>query len=147
MINKVILIGNLGRDPEIRHLEGGVSVGKFSLATNESYMDKKGEWQNLTEWHEVVVWRGLAERAEKSLKKGMQVFIEGKIRTRKWQDNEGKDRYMTEIVANTLKILEKRDRDESTNYASSFPTREEPGAIDETSSSRSTEDKIDDLPF
>jgi len=95
----------------------------------------------------VVVWRGLAERAEKSLKKGMQVFIEGKIRTRKWQDNEGKDRYMTEIVANTLKILEKRDRDESTNYASSFPTREEPGAIDETSSSRSTEDKIDDLPF
>jgi len=146
MINKVLLIGNLGRDPEIRHLESGASVGKFSVATNESYKDKSNEWQTITEWHEVVVWRALAERAEQSLKKGMQVYVEGKLRTRKWQDQEGKDRYTTEVVANTFRILERRERSESGNYGSDFPAAEEPSpqkpAVDQ-----SPEDKIDDLPF
>ncbi|MGB4846627.1 MAG: single-stranded DNA-binding protein [Saprospiraceae bacterium] len=79
MVNKVILIGNLGRDPEVRYLEGNVAVAKFSVATNESYKDKKGDWQTATEWHDVVAWRALAERAEKQLKKGSQVFVEGKL--------------------------------------------------------------------
>lgn len=146
MINKVILIGNLGRDPEVRHLESGATVGKFSVATNESYRDKSNEWQTITEWHEVVVWRALADRAEQSLKKGMQVYVEGKLRTRKWQDQEGKDRYTTEVVANTFRILEKRERSDSNEYGSGFPQMEEPSepkpAIDQ-----SPEDKIDDLPF
>ncbi|MFN5364809.1 MAG: single-stranded DNA-binding protein, partial [Bacteroidota bacterium] len=79
MINKVTLIGNLGGDPEVRHLDNGTAVGRFSLATNENYRDKDGNWQKLTEWHNIVVWRDLAERSEKLLKKGMQVYVEGKI--------------------------------------------------------------------
>ena len=88
MINKVIIIGNLGKDPEVRHLDSGVVVAKFPVATNESYKDKSGEWKTLTEWHDVVVWRNLAERAERTLSKGKLVFIEGKITKRKWQDKE-----------------------------------------------------------
>ena len=109
MINKVFLIGNLGRDPEVRYLEGNVAVAKFSVATNESYKDKKGDWQTVTEWHDVVAWRALAERAEKQLKKGSQVFIEGKLTHRKYQDKEGIDRYVTEVVANNFRILDRRD--------------------------------------
>lgn len=109
MVNKVILIGNLGRDPEVRYLEGNVAVAKFSVATNESYKDKKGEWQTQTEWHDVVCWRALAERAEKQLKKGSQVFIEGKLSHRKYQDKDGNDRYVTEVVANSFRVLDRRD--------------------------------------
>ena len=109
MVNKVILIGNLGRDPEVRYLEGNVAVARFSVATNESYKDKKGEWQTNTEWHEVVVWRALAERAEKQLKKGSQVFIEGKLTHRMYQDKDGNDRYVTEVVAQSFRILDRRD--------------------------------------
>ncbi len=109
MINKVTLIGNLGRDPEVRHFENGSMVAKFSVATNESYRDKNGEWQTNTEWHDIVVWRGLAERAEKSLKKGSLVYIDGKLTHRKYQDKDGNDRYITEVVANTFRLLEKRE--------------------------------------
>jgi single-strand DNA-binding protein len=109
MVNKVFLIGNLGRDPEVRYLEGNVAVAKFSVATNESYKDKKGDWQTVTEWHDVVAWRALAERAEKQLKKGSQVFVEGKLTHRKYQDKEGIDRYVSEVVANSFKILDRRD--------------------------------------
>ena len=125
MINKVVLIGNLGRDPEIRRLENGSAVGKFSIATNENYKDKAGEWQTQTEWHDIVVWRHLAERAEKDLKKGKLVYVEGKLTHRKWQDKEGVDRYTTEVVANVLRLLEKRES--SGNYnQSNFPTEEPP---------------------
>jgi len=109
MINKVTLIGNLGRDPEIRHFENGSMVAKFSLATNENYRDKEGEWQTNTEWHDIVVWRSLAERAEKTLKKGSLVYIDGKLTHRKYQDKDGNDRYITEVVANTFRLLEKRE--------------------------------------
>jgi len=119
MINKVTLIGNLGRDPEVRQLESGTSVANFSVATNENYRDKNGEWQTITEWHNIVAWRGLAERAERDLKKGGMVYIEGKISTRKWQDKDGNDRYSTDIVANLLRSLEKR---ESSGTNSNFPT-------------------------
>jgi len=110
MINKVILVGNLGKDPEVRHFEGNSSVASFSVATSESYLDKTTqERKTQTEWHNVVMWNGLAGVAEKYLKKGSQVYIEGKLTTRKWQDKEGNDRYTTEIVARTMKMLGSRD--------------------------------------
>ncbi|MBL7775741.1 MAG: single-stranded DNA-binding protein [Saprospiraceae bacterium] len=122
MINKVTLIGNLGADPEVRHLESGVQVARFSVATNESYKDKDGNFQTLTEWHNVVAWRELAERAEKMLKKGMLVYIDGKISYRKYTTQEGQDRYVTDIVANTFRLLERR---ENSGFESRFPSADE----------------------
>ncbi len=124
MYNKVILIGNLGADPDVRTLDSGTKVAKFSLATNENYQDTAGEWQKKTEWHNVIAWRYMAEKAERDFKKGMMVFIEGKVTYRKWQDQEGKDRYSTDIVASTVKMLEKREGGGS-GYANSFPTAED----------------------
>ena len=119
MINKVILVGNLGKDPEVRHFEGNSAVASFSVATSESYMDKTtGERKTQTEWHNVVMWNGLANVAEKYLKKGSQVYIEGKLTTRKWQDKEGNDRYTTEVVARTMKMLGSRDGGSSYNMPS-----------------------------
>lgn len=109
MVNRVILIGNLGKDPEIRRLENGAVVAKFTLATNESYRDKEGEWQTQTEWHDIIAWRQLAERAESSLKKGTTVYVEGKLTHRTWQDQDGNPRRTTEVVANYFRILSKRD--------------------------------------
>lgn len=146
MVNRVILIGNLGREPEVRHLESGSVVAKFPVATNESYKDKAGEWQTITEWHDIVVWRQLAERAERDLKKGSLVYIEGKLTKRKWQDKDGNDRYTTEVVANTFRLLERRDA----NRASNFPTAEdEIPAVKESAPQPSVEaDQVeDDLPF
>ena len=94
-VNKVILVGNLGKDPEVRYLDSGVAVANFSLATTENYKNKQGEKVSQTEWHNIVLWRGLAEVAEKWLKKGSSVYIEGKIRTNKWEDKEGNTRYNT----------------------------------------------------
>ncbi|MES2140555.1 MAG: single-stranded DNA-binding protein [Bacteroidota bacterium] len=108
-LNKVILVGNLGKDPEVRHLEGGVAVASFSLATSEGYKDKSGQRIEQTEWHNIVVWRGLAESAEKYLKKGMSIYVEGKLRTRSWDDKDGHKRYMTEIVGDTFTILSKKE--------------------------------------
>lgn len=104
-VNKVILIGNLGKDPEVRHLEGGVAVARFPIATSETFKDKSGQRQERTEWHNVVLWRGLAEVAEKYLRKGQSVFIEGKIRTNNYQDKDGIQRYSTEIVADNMTML------------------------------------------
>jgi single-strand DNA-binding protein len=122
MVNKVILVGNLGRDPEIRRLENGAVVAKFSVATNESYKDKSGEWQTLTEWHEIIVWRALAERAESQLKKGAQVYLEGKLTHRSWQDQDGNKRKTTEVVANTFRLLGKRDSERSGDGGGYFPS-------------------------
>lgn len=104
-VNKVILIGNLGKDPEVRHLEGGVTRVTFSLATSESYKDKNGNKVEHTEWHNIILWRGIAEVAEKYLKKGSLVYIEGRIKTRTWDDKDGNKRYTTEIVAENLSLL------------------------------------------
>ncbi len=112
-VNKVILVGNLGKDPEVRHLEGGAAVANFTLATTETYKDKAGNRQEQTEWHNIVVWRGLAEIAEKYLKKGMTIYIEGKLRTRSWDDKEGHKRYTTEIVGDTFTILSKKENNTS----------------------------------
>lgn len=104
-VNKVILVGNTGKDPEVRHLESGVSVASFPMATTETYRNKSGEKVSNTEWHNVVLWRGLAEIAERYIKKGTQLYIEGKIRTRSWDDKEGNKRYTTEIVGDVLQLL------------------------------------------
>ena len=114
-VNKVILVGNLGKDPEIRHLEGGAAVANFTLATTEVYKDKTGTRQEQTEWHNIVVWRGLAEVAEKYLKKGMTIYVEGKLKTRSWDDKEGHKRYTTEVVGDTFTILSKKESSSSGN--------------------------------
>ena len=157
MVNKVTLIGRLGADPEVRRLENGAAVAKLNLATNENYRDKNGEWQKLTEWHNVVVWRWLAERAEQYLKKGSLVYIEGKLTTRKWQDKDGNDRYTTEVVGNVMKSLDRRE-DSGSGYASSFPgVQDAPPAPQRTNTAAATtpvtpatpaaDAAEDDLPF
>ncbi len=104
-VNKVILIGRLGANPEIRHTQGGGAVGSFTLATNESWTDKNGQKQDRTEWHKIVVWGKLAELCGQYLSKGRQCFLEGKLQTRQWQDKEGQTRYTTEVVASTVQFL------------------------------------------
>ena len=106
-LNKVTLIGNLGNDPEITLLESNISVAKFSLATAETYKDDKGESHTQTEWHSIILWRGLAEIAGKYLHKGSLVYLEGKIKTRNFVDKEGKTRYVTEIIGESLIMLDK----------------------------------------
>ena len=148
MINKVTLIGNLGRDPEIRHFEGGSKVTKFSVATNENYQDRGGQWQTRTEWHEVVLWAGQAERAEKTLKKGHLVYVEGKITSRKWQDKEGNDRYTTEIVGSYFRSLEKRESGASESFPSNdFPSIEDHFASAPMDQGQQPMSDEDDLPF
>ncbi len=150
MINKVTLIGNLGKDPEVRRLESGAAVARLTVATNESYKDKSGDWQTLTEWHTVICWRNLAERAEKQLKKGSLVYLEGKLSTRKWTDKDGNDRYSTEVIANTFRSMERR---ENTNTggggfpsANDEPTRNNNNASPNVSNNEPPA-ADDDLPF
>jgi single-strand DNA-binding protein len=113
MINKVILVGRLGKDPEIRSTPGGNTLAKFSLATDERFTDKSGEKQDRTEWHNIVVWGKLAEICGQYLRKGKLVYLEGSIRTDSWDDKEsGQKKYRTEIIANTMKMLDKRGDDE-----------------------------------
>jgi single-strand DNA-binding protein len=109
-VNKVILIGNLGKDPEITRLESGVKKAAFSLATTEVYRNKEGEKVNHTEWHNIVLWRGLAEVAENYLKKGNSVFIEGRIRKREYEDKDGVKRYITDIMGDNLTMLSSGQR-------------------------------------
>ena len=131
-VNKVILVGNLGKDPEVKYLDNGVAVANFSLATTEKYKNKEGEKVSQTEWHNIVLWRGLAEVAEKYLKKGASVYIEGKIKTRKWEDKDGNTRYNTEILADNMTMLGgKKDSQENPIN----PPQE------------TASDKADDLPF
>ena len=108
-VNKVILIGNLGKDPEVRFMPNGDAVCNFSIATTDSWKDKNGEKQERTEWHNIVMYRKLAEIAGEYLKKGRPIFIEGRLQTRKWQTKEGQDRYTTEIIADRMQMLGDRD--------------------------------------
>lgn len=110
-VNKVILVGNLGKDPETRYMPNGEAVTNITLATTDSWKDKNGEKQEKTEWHRVTFYRKLAEIAGEYLKKGRQVYIEGRLETRKWQDKDGKDRYTTEIIANEMQMLGNRGGD------------------------------------
>jgi len=139
-VNKVILIGNLGKDPEVRSLEGGAKVASFSLATNEVFKGKDGNKVEQTEWHNIVVWRGLAELAEKYLKKGSQIYLEGKIKTRSWDDKEGNKRYITEIVGDQMTFLGKPMSDGGSGYQGAPPPQDEPIGSD-------SGDGDGDLPF
>ena len=143
-VNKVILIGRLGKDPEVRNLDNGAVVANFSIATSESYKDRTtGEKKEITEWHNIVVWRGLAEIAQKYLRKGDMVFIEGKLRTRSWE-KDGVTRYTTEVVADNLTMLSPKTSGGSgmsSEYASERSSNE--GMRTAATSDTST----DDLPF
>ena len=108
-VNKVILVGNLGRDPEMRFMPNGEAVCNFSIATTDSWKDKSGQKQERTEWHNIVIYRKLAEIAGEYLKKGRPVYIEGRLQTRKWQTKEGQDRYTTEIIADQMQMLGGRE--------------------------------------
>ena len=112
-VNKVILIGNVGKDPEIRYLESGVAVARLPLATSEVYKNKEGEKISNTDWHNIVLWRGLAEIAEKYIKKGSQLYIEGRIKTRSYTDRDGNVKYTTEIIGDNMQMLGKRSDDSS----------------------------------
>ena len=142
-INKVILVGHLGKDPEVRHLEGGVSVASFPLATSETY-NKDGRKIEQTEWHNIVMWRGLADVASKYLQKNKLVYIEGKLRTRSFEDKEGNKKYTTEVVAENFTMLgRKSDFENGTvNNSHAAPKAEEqPMNYDRPNSAN------DDLPF
>ena len=108
-LNKVLLIGNVGKDPEIRHLQGGASVATITLATSERYKDRNGESRELTEWHTIIAWRQLADLAENYIRKGSQIFVEGRIRSRSWDDQNGQKRYATEIQADVIQLLGRRN--------------------------------------
>lgn len=141
-VNKVILIGHLGADPEVRSLESGVKVATLNLATSETYKDKSGERKTNTEWHRIVLWRGLAEVAGNYLKKGSQVYVEGRLKTRSYEDQDGKTRYVTEIEARELTMLGKRDGD------SGIPTPETPPNEHKSEQKSDDSDNAkDDLPF
>ncbi|MBQ0025638.1 MAG: single-stranded DNA-binding protein [Bacteroidales bacterium] len=122
-LNKVLLIGNVGKDPEVRHLESGVSVATITLATTERYKDRGGETKELTEWHTINAWRNLADLAENYIRKGSQIYVEGRIRTRSWDDQNGQKRYVTEILADNIQLLGRREGSGAQNPAPSQPQR------------------------
>jgi single-strand DNA-binding protein len=140
-VNKAIILGHLGKDPDIRYMASGDAVAKFSVATSETYKDKNGDKQEKTEWHNVVFFKRQAEIAGEYLKKGSQVYVEGRLQTRKWEDKEGRDRYTTEIVGTELKLIggrndSKQDRKEASKE--DRPDKKE---------SKGFEDFEDDIPF
>ncbi len=143
-VNKVILVGNLGKDPEVRYMPNGNAVANITLATTDSWKDKQsGEQQEKTEWHRVVMFRRLGEIAGEYLKKGSQVYIEGKLQTRKWQDNSGNDRYTTEIVANEMQMLGGRGGGGSAGFSNdSAPEKSAPAPA-----TAAAGDFDDDIPF
>jgi single-strand DNA-binding protein len=151
-VNKVILIGNLGKDPEIRTLETGVSVATIVLATSERYKDRNtGEQKETTDWHTVVLWRGLADIAQKYLKKGSSVYVEGRLKTRNYTDKEGNTRYVTEVLGDNLTMLGGRQNEGgSGGYASASPSAPAQAPQSESPSGAAADfegGEADDLPF
>ncbi|MDE3124081.1 MAG: single-stranded DNA-binding protein [Bacteroidota bacterium] len=115
-VNRVMLIGNLGKDPDLQVLDGNIGVAKFPLATTETYKDRNGKLVSQTEWHTVVLWRGLADLAQKYLHKGSLIYVEGRLRTRSWEDKEGNKKFATEVVGDNLIMLDKRADGHSGNH-------------------------------
>ena len=165
-LNKCMIIGNLGRDPEMRYTPGGQAVTQFSVATNRNYRDQQGEWQSETEWFRVVVWGDQGERVAEYLRKGHKVYVEGRIQTRQWEDQSGNKRYTTELIANRVSSLERRDRegeppapdDASGGYSgggsssgsggsSSGSGGSQGGGSTASSGPSSSSEDFDDLPF
>lgn len=150
-VNKVILVGRLGADPEVKTLESGTKVSSIRLATSERYKDRNGNQQESTEWHNVVLWRGLADITEKYLNKGDQVYIEGRIKTRKWTDKDGNDRYSTDIVANEMTMLGGSSGNSGGSGSGGQQARSSASAPSQNQVSEPTasslDDIDDDLPF
>ena len=134
MVNKVTLIGRLGKDPEVRTLDNGTLVARVSIATDESYKDRQGEWQTLTEWHNIILWRELAQRAERTLKKGYLVYLEGKLTHRSWKDDQGINHNVTEIKANAFRVIQRGAQQNGARPV-------------EPTAAAATNTKNDDLPF
>lgn len=143
MVNKVILIGNVGADPDVRYLEGGVAVANFNLATTEVYKNKNGERVDQTEWHRIVLWRNLAQIAEKYVKKGSKLYIEGRLRTRSWDDQSGTKRYTTEIYGDVMKLLTPKGENGASNDMPSGPKTAPMPDVPTPPPA----DESDDLPF
>ena len=127
-LNKVMIIGNLGRDPEMRYTPSGQAVTQFTVAVNRNYRGQDGNWQEETEWFRVVAWAQLGERAAENLRKGMKVYVEGRLQTRQWEDQQGQKRYTTELIANQVTNLDRRPREEGEGgFAPPFPADARPG--------------------
>jgi single-strand DNA-binding protein len=158
-LNKCMIIGNLGRDPEMRYTPSGQAVTQFSVATNRNFRDPQGEWQSETEWFRVVVWGDQGERVAEYLRKGHKVYVEGRIQTRQWEDQSGNKRYTTELIANRVQSLERRERDDdppfpgegsgtSAGQGSSSDAGGASGGTGKTASgSANSSEDFDDLPF
>ncbi len=155
-LNKVMLIGNVGADPEIRYVDGpsgSAKVAQFSLATTERYKTRSGENRENTEWHNIVVWRGLADVVERFVKKGTQIYIEGRIRTRSWEDQSGVKRYTTEIIADNLQLLGRRSDNPAASQTSTpsqsttQQSQAKPEQVQEVAEPDFAIDEDDDLPF
>lgn len=148
-VNKVILIGNLGKDPETRYMPNGDAVCNITVATTDTWKDKQtGEKKEQTEWHRIVFFRKLAEIADQYLRKGAPVYIEGALKTRKWQDQSGQDRYTTEIVADTMQMLGgKRDGEQSAPRSESAPAQNQQRSAPAQNSGGGFADMEDDIPF
>ena len=143
-LNKAMLIGRLGQDPEVRYTQSNTAVANFSLATNERYKDRNGEFQEKTEWHRIVAWGRTAEICQEYLRKGSLVYIEGPIQTREWEDKEGQKRYTTEIKTRTMQMLDSRGDQMG---ASDAPSKPEKKAANSVEIDDSFDDMDDDLPF
>jgi len=161
-LNKCMIIGNLGRDPEMRYTPSGQAVTQFSVATNRNFRDPQGEWQSETEWFRVVVWGDQGERVAEYLRKGHKVYVEGRLQTRQWEDQSGNKRYTTELIANRVQSLERRDRegdppfpgdaaggypDDSSGSGSGGSGSGRGGSGSSTSGPSSSAEDFDDLPF
>lgn len=151
-LNKCMIIGNLGRDPEMRYTPSGQAVTQFTVATNRNYRDQQGEWQSETEWFRVVVWGPQAERTAERLRKGHKVYVEGRIQTRQWEDQSGNKRSTTELIANQVTPLERRDRDEDAPFPEDRPGSGPTGSVSPNGGSQrpaadGAQDDFDDLPF
>lgn len=159
-LNKCMIIGNLGRDPEMRYTPSGQAVTQFSVATNRNYRDPQGEWQSETEWFRVVVWGDQGERVAEYLRKGHKVYVEGRLQTRQWEDQSGNKRYTTELIANRVQSLERRDREgepplpgdgpgssSGSGAGGSGSAPDGPSSSSSSSGTTSSAEDFDDLPF
>jgi single-strand DNA-binding protein len=146
-LNKCMIIGNLGRDPEMRYTPSGQAVTQFTVATNRRWRDQQDEWQEETEWFRVVVWGQQAERVAERVRKGNKVYVEGRIQTRQWEDQSGQKRYTTELIANQVTSLERRERGEDEAPIPDEPAGSRRPAAEPAQATSSSASDFDDLPF
>lgn len=151
-LNRVTLIGRLGKDPDVRHMEGGIVKAAFSLATSEKFKDKSGQLVENTTWHNIVCWRWLAETAEKFLRKGSAIYVEGKLSSRSWDDKDGNKKYITEVVADNFIMLDSKRSEEGSqpaggNYSNPHSESNPVGNAKNYSTESVNSDSSDDLPF